>query len=284
MVQTIEKKIKAGSKTIGEKEPVFIIAEAGINHNGDMKLAEQLIVEAKNAGADAIKFQTYLTEKRVPKDSPIFGILKQCELSFENQKKLAAFAAKQGVLFFSTPFDEESADFLADLGVPLMKIASFDIVNLKLLRRVASKKIPTIISRGMASEAEVAAAVDIFSAAEVPFVLLHCISSYPNKEENANLNVIGTLRERFSCLSGYSDHTLGIKVPVLAAAAGAVAIEKHFTLDTKAPGPDHALSCDPRMMKEMVRQVREVETILGQGEIRLYDAEKPIVQYRRPSA
>ena len=284
MVQLSEKKIKAGPQRIGEKEPVFVIAEAGINHNGDVDLAKKLILEAKASGSDAIKFQTYLKEKRVPKNSPIFGILKQCELSFETQKKLAAFAHEQGILFFSTPFDEESADFLAGLGVPLIKIASFDIVNLKLLQFVAQKKIPMIVSRGMASEAEVARAVDIMNQAEVPFVLLHCISSYPNEEKNANLRVMETLRNRFQCLAGYSDHTLGIRVPVLAAAAGAVAIEKHFTLDTRMPGPDHTLSCDPSMMRDMVRQIREVEQVLGQDEIRLYEPERPILQYRRPSA
>ncbi len=283
MVQLAEKKIQAGNKTIGEKEPVFIIAEAGINHNGDMKLARQLVTEAKNSGADAIKFQTYLTEKRVPKDSPIFGILKQCELSFENQRELSKFAAEQGILFFSTPFDTESADFLADIKVPLLKIASFDIVNKKLVQRAAEKKIPMIVSRGMASEAEIAAAVDIMNRAGVDFVLLHCMSCYPNLEKNANLAVMASLRERFNCLTGYSDHTLGIRVPVLSAAAGAVAVEKHFTLDTKMAGPDHTLSCDPKMMKDMVSQIREVEEILGQGEIRLYEVEKPIVQYRRPS-
>ncbi len=274
-------KITAGKRPIGEGEPVFVIAEAGINHNGDPELAEELIREAKTSGADAIKFQTYITEKRVPKDSPIFGILKQCELSFKQQEELFRKADSAGILFFSTPFDEESADFLSEIGVPLIKIASFDIVNLKLLRHVSKKKIPMIVSRGMANEAEVDRAVDIFEENEVPYAILHCISSYPNKEENANLRVIQTLKEKYTCPIGYSDHTLGIRTPVLAVASGATVIEKHFTLDQAMPGPDHTISCDPSLMSEMIQQIRETEKILGGGALKVYEAEIPTLVYRR---
>lgn len=278
-----ENVIHVGSKTIGPAGHTFVIAEAGINHNGDMKLAVKLIQEAKKSGADAVKFQTYITEKRVAKDSPIFGILKQCELSFKDQEELSKIAESEGILFFSTPFDEESADFLAGLKVPVIKVASFDIVNLRLLKHVAAKKIPVIVSRGMANEKEVDEAVQIFKQCDLPYVLLHCISSYPNKEENANLRVIQALRERYGCLVGYSDHTLGIRVPVLAVAAGAVAIEKHFTLDRAMEGPDHTISCDPKMMSQMVAEIRETEKILGQDEIKVYEPEKPILVYRRVS-
>lgn len=275
--------IQIGNKTIGPAGNTFVIAEAGINHNGDMKLAVKLIQEAKKSGADAVKFQTYITEKRVPKDSPIFGILKQCELSFKDQTELSKIAESEGIIFFSTPFDEESADFLAGLEVPVIKVASFDIVNLRLLKHVAGKKIPVIVSRGMANEKEVDEAVHVFNQSGLPYVLLHCISSYPNKEEDANLRVMQTLRERYGCPVGYSDHTLGIRVPVLAVAAGAVAIEKHFTLDRAMAGPDHTISCDPSMMSRMVAEIRETEKILGQSEIRVYEPEKPILVYRRAS-
>lgn len=277
-------KIKLKNLFIGDGEPVFIIAEAGINHNGELKLAEELIRQAKKSGANAIKFQTYITEKRVPSNSPIFGILKQCELSQKNQADLARLAAHEGILFFSTPFDLESADFLASLGVELMKIASFDIVNKSLLRQVASKKIPTIISRGMATADEIGEAVTIFDQKNTPIALLHCVSSYPNSDDNANLRVIQTLKEKYGRVTGYSDHTLGIRAAVLSVAAGAAVIEKHFTLDRKMAGPDHAMSCDPATLKQMVKEIRETECILGDNRIRMIDAEKGTSIFRRPSA
>jgi sialic acid synthase SpsE len=156
-------------------------------------------------------------------------------------------------------------------------------VNLRLLRHLTSKKLPLIVSRGMASEKEVDEAVELFKSQSIPFALLHCISSYPTKDENANLRVIQALRERYACIAGYSDHTLGIRTPVLAVAAGASVIEKHFTLDRKMEGPDHALSCDPPLMQEMMKQIRETEAILGEKKIRLFEVEKPILQYRRVS-
>lgn len=278
---TRPEKIEIGRKVISASGPVFVIAEAGINHNGDMKLAEKLIREARLSGADAVKFQTYATERRVAKDNPVYGILKKCELSFKDQEKLFQLARSEGILFFSTPFDEDSVDFLVERGAPLLKIASFDIVNLKFLKYAAKKGVPIIVSRGMASEEEVDRAVQIFEESAVPFVLLHCVSSYPNQEENAHLRVIQSLRERYRCWVGYSDHTLGIRVPVLAVAGGAVAIEKHFTLDRAMEGPDHHLSCNPPMMREMVNQIRETEKILGEGEIKLCEAERSALIFRR---
>jgi len=276
-------KITLQDRVLGEGAPVFVIAEAGINHNGDMKLAEKLVCEAKNSGADAVKFQTYVTEKRVAKDNPVYGVLKQCEMSFEQQRSLAQLAQKVGILFFSTPFDEESMDFLLSIRVPVVKIASFDIVNLEFLRYVASKGVPMIVSRGMASEAEIRAARDLIRDAGVAFALLHCVSSYPNKDENANLRAIATLREKFACVVGYSDHTLGMRVPVLAAAMGASIIEKHFTLDRNMEGPDHSFSCDSTLMKSMVKEIRETEKILGNPELRLLEVEKSAVVFRRPT-
>lgn len=262
-------------------DPAFIIAEAGINHNGNLDIAKKLIVQAKEAGASAIKFQTYITEKRVSGNSPIFEILKKCELSFQDQEKLHQFANEEGILFFSTPFDAESIEFLANLKVPLLKVASFDIVNLPLLHCMAKTNIPIIASRGMANESEVSSAVKIFRDFDVPFALLHCISSYPNQEENSNLNVMHSLRDKFHCLVGFSDHSLGIRVPILAVAAGAKIIEKHFTLDRNMPGPDHLISADPTTMHAMVKEIRQTENILGSGEIRMIEAEKSTAIYRR---
>lgn len=275
--------IDLGNQKIGPEDPTFIIAEAGINHNGDMKTALKLIDAAAEAGVNAVKFQTYITEQRVPKDSPIYGILKQCELSQQLQKELYDYAQSKEVLFFSTPFDRESVDFLKELDVPLMKIASFDITNLDLLKYVAATKIPTIMSRGMADTNEIDIAYAPFEQNATPLVLLHCISSYPTPEEHANLNVIRALQARYSYLIGYSDHTLGNRVPGLAVAAGAKVIEKHFTLDRNLEGPDHALSCDPAGMKDLVQQIREIETVLGQGLIQMYETEKATAVYRRVS-
>ena len=272
-----------GNRQIGESEPAFIIAEIGINHNGDISLAKKMLDEAKGAGADAFKLQTYITEKRVPRNSPIFTILKKCELSPKDTRMLFNYAGKKDIIFFSTPFDDESVDLLEALGVGLYKIASFDIVNLKLLRKISLTKKPVIISRGMSNEKEIGQAIRIFCGTGSPFALLHCISSYPAKEEDANLSVIEALKNKFACPVGFSDHTLGIEVPVLAVAAGSNIIEKHFTLSKQLKGPDHNLSAEPHEFRLMVKKVRQVEKILGSAEIRLHESERPILQYRRHS-
>ena len=281
MKKMTSEKINIGTTSIGIQEPVFVIAEAGINHNGNLEIAKRLIQQACKNGANAIKFQTYITEKRVKKESPIFEMLKQCELSHDQQKELFSIAKEEGILFFSTAFDEESVDFLVSVGVPLMKVASFDITNLRLLRKIAGTSIPAIISCGMANEQEVDRAITFFRDTSTPLILLHCISSYPTNEEDANLNVISSIRAKYGFITGYSDHTFGIRVPVLAVAAGAAVIEKHFTLDRNMEGPDHSLSCDPNEMAEMVKQIRHTKKIMGESEIQMYEAEKATIIYRR---
>lgn len=276
--------LHAAGRPIGPGHPAFVIAEVGINHNGDVRTAERLIEAAAQAGADAVKFQTYRTELRVKPDSPIFGILKRCELSFDQQAGLLAHAERLGLCFFSTPFDAESVDFLANLRVPLLKIASMDVVNLALLRQAARTRIPVIMSRGMASAEETDCAVAVLREAGSPFALLHCISAYPTPEDEAHLNVMGTVRARYGCPVGYSDHTLGIDAPVYAVAAGACIIEKHFTLDRTMDGPDHQLSADPDLLARMVARIRAAERALGQAELRLYGPEQPILAYRRHSS
>lgn len=278
------KSIHVGPKQIGHDQPTFVIAEIGINHGGDLRTAERLVVAAAECGADAVKFQTYRAEKRVSRDSPIFEILKRCELDADAHRHLRDLACNRGVVFFSTPFDEESIELLESLGVPAYKIASFDIVNLALIRSVAKRGRPLIVSRGMADRAEVARVVATLEESRAPYCLLHCISAYPTPEDQANLAVIRSLQEQFRCPVGYSDHTLGYRVPVLAVAVGACVIEKHFTLDKNTPGPDHRLSADPSDLRRMIAEIRTVETIVGTGGIRMIDVEKDIVPYRRPSA
>jgi len=274
---------KVGERKIGGSYPTFVVAEIGINHNGDVSIAEKLVEEASRCKADAVKLQTYVTEKRVPKDSSVYGILKKCELSHEAQADLKALAERRGLIFFSTPFDLDSVDFLRRLGVGLFKIASFDLVNVALLRKVASAKSPVIASRGMANRSEIDSAIGIFEDHCIPYALLHCISAYPAPKDQANLNVIRALARTYDCPVGYSDHTLGVEVPVYAVAVGAKIIEKHLTLDKRLEGPDHALSADPAEFAMMVSRIRELESILGESEFRVYEAEKATMVHRRPS-
>ncbi|MBW2116685.1 MAG: N-acetylneuraminate synthase family protein [Deltaproteobacteria bacterium] len=279
----MHRRIQINGENIGDGSPVYVIAEVGINHNGDLKIAEKLIRAAASAGANAVKFQTYITKKRVPESSPIYGILKKCELSYKIQTDLKNFADAEGVTFFSTPFDIESVDFLAGLDVPAYKIASFEIVNLALVRHIASVGKPVIASRGMANCKEIDNAIQIMDAKLTPHALLHCVSAYPTALENASLKVIRSLLKAYECPVGYSDHTLGIKAPVFSVAVGAQIIEKHFTLDKRMEGPDQSMSANPLEMSEIVRNCREVESLLGDGKICRSEAEAKFTWLRRPS-
>ncbi|MGZ8475188.1 MAG: N-acetylneuraminate synthase family protein [Candidatus Limnocylindria bacterium] len=268
---------------VGPSRPTFLVAELGINHGGDVEVAKRLVEAAAQAGANAVKLQTYRTEERVPRDSPIYDVLKDAELDEAGHRELKLVAADSGVGLLSTPFDEESVALLSDLGVPAYKIASFDIVNLRLIQVVASQGKPVIISRGMAPLAESDRAAELVGASGSPLILLHCVSAYPLPPADANLAVMDTMRARYGCPVGFSDHTMGIDVPALAVARGADMIEKHFTLDRTAPGPDHALSAEPAEFAALCSRVRDVETILGSSEPRLLDAEAGTLPYRRPS-
>ena len=268
---------------IGRDRRTFIIAEAGINHNGDMQIARRLIDEAKKAGASAVKFQTYITDKRVKKDNPVYGILRKCELSIDDQTKLKKYADQKGIIFFSTPFDEESVDGLVRMGVSLLKIASFDVVNHKLLKKAAAAHLPIIMSRGMATKKELDAAVRILKKSGTDFAILHCVSAYPTEKKDTNLNAIRTLLGAYKVPIGFSDHTLDIDASVYAIALGARIIEKHFTLDRKMDGPDQALSANPQEFARMVGKIREVETMLGSGAIVMSKVEKGSRVFRRPS-
>lgn len=270
-------------RAVGPGQRTYVVAELGINHGGDVNVAKRLVESAAVAGADAVKLQTYRTEKRVPQDSPIHDALKEAELNEDAHRELQRVAADSGVALLSTPFDEESVTLLADLGIPAYKIASFDIVNLRLIQVVASHGKPVILSRGMATVEELDRAIDFVRSSKAPFVVLHCVSSYPLAPEDANLAVMDTTRARYGCPVGFSDHTMGIDVPALAVARGADAIEKHFTLDRTAEGPDHALSVEPDELSALCARINEIETIVGSAEPRVLDAERPTLSYRRPS-
>ena len=259
----------------------YVIAEIGINHGGDINLAKQMIDSVSRTGADAVKFQTYLTEKRVSKDSPIFDILKKCELPFEAFKELQSYSKKLNLDFFSTPFDSESVEYLESINIDLYKIASFDIVNKVLLRKVASLEKPVIMSTGMSNLQEINSAYKILKEKTNNIALLHCISSYPTEENDANLSVIFKLKESFDCVIGHSDHTNDIKVPLLAVAAGAQIIEKHFRIDENMDCIDAPVSISEKKLTKLVEGIREIEKIFGDEFLGVTSAEKEIVPYRR---
>ena len=273
-------KIKIGNRYIGEDEPVFIIAEAGVNHNGDMELAKKLIDVAAEAKADAIKFQTFKAEHVVTKtaqkasyqikntrsNESQYEMIKKFELTEEEFKELYNYAKKKSIIFLSTPFDFESVDFLNELGIPAFKVSSGDLTNIPFLEYIAKKEKPIILSTGMGTIGEVEEAVNaIKEMGNENLILLHCVSNYPAKIESLNLRAIKTLKGTFKLPTGFSDHSLGIYAPIAAVALGAVVIEKHFTLDKKLPGPDHKASLDPDELKEMIKTIRLIEKALGNG-------------------
>ncbi len=260
---------------------VYIIAEIGLNHGGDIKLAKRLIDSAALTGADAVKFQTYITEKRVSKDSPIFDILKKCELKFNAFKELKDYSSRRDIGFFSTPFDDESVDYLESINIELYKIASFDVTNLKFLQRIASTLKPVILSVGMSDLNEIRQAYDILKKETSRITLLHCISAYPTKEEDANLAAIRTLGKNFDCVIGQSDHTSDIRVPFLAVAAGAQVIEKHYKISQEMECVDSPVSITEKQLTQMVREVRGLEKVLGDGIVGITQAQQPCMAFRR---
>jgi len=261
---------------------VYIIAEAGVNHNGSFETAVELINEAKSAGADAIKFQTFkaedlITEKAEKADyqktsetdsESQYEMIKKLELDIESHKKLMAHAEKKGIEFLSSPFDMQSIDTLDKLGLQTFKVPSGEVTNLPYLRKLASLKKKYIISTGMCNMTEIINCVKVFTDAGVSLkdiCLLHVNTQYPTPFEDVNLKAMITIGETLGVRSGYSDHTLGIEVPIAAAALGASVIEKHFTLDKKMKGPDHSSSLEPAELRAMVKAVRNIEKALGDG-------------------
>jgi N,N'-diacetyllegionaminate synthase len=262
------------------RDRCFIIAEAGINHNGDLELAKRLVDVAVEAKADAVKFQTFKAERLVTQTAPKaayqqrstgplesqFQMLKRLELSEQAHRDLFQYCLSRKISFLSTPFDEDSADFLNELGVTAFKISSGDITNLLLLEHVARKQKPMIVSTGMSTLEEVRTAVNVMTGTgNRNITLLHCVSQYPATPADANLKAMQTMAGRLGFPVGYSDHTLGIEIALAAVTLGAVVIEKHFTLDRTLPGPDHSASLEPQELTALVKGIRNVEVALGHG-------------------
>lgn len=263
------------------KAKCLIIAEAGVNHNGNLDLALKLCDAAKEAGADVVKFQTWKTEKiithtvaqaeyqseNIGKTESQFDMLKRLELSYDDFKVIKAHCDTIGIQFASTADEEESLDFLISLGVPFIKLGSGELTNIPFLRVVGSKELPVIISSGMSKLADVEQAlIELKNSGTRDITLLHCTTNYPCPMADVNLKAMLTLKEAFKIPVGYSDHTEGIEVPVAAVAMGAKVIEKHFTLDRNMEGPDHLASTEPAEFKKMVDSIRNIEKAFGTGE------------------
>lgn len=291
-------KVKIANRLIGEGEPCFIIAEAGVNHNGDVNLAKKLIDGAKDARADAIKFQTFKAENVVTSsaekadyqkqttggEESQFEMIKKLELAERDFGELSDYAHKKGIVFLSSPFDGESVDLLDELDVPAFKIPSGEITNFPLLKHIARKKKPIILSTGMSTLREIEEALAVIRGeATEEIVLLHCVTAYPARVEDVNLRAIETLRHEFKLPVGLSDHTPGIIVPIAAVALGACVIEKHFTMDKNLPGPDHQASLEPHELTQMVEAIRQVEKAMGDGNKMPTEEEKQIQKVARRS-
>ncbi|MEO8475080.1 MAG: N-acetylneuraminate synthase [Chryseolinea sp.] len=264
-----------------EQAKVIIIAEAGVNHNGDIGLAKKLIDTAAEAGADYVKFQTFKAEKLVSpsarkaeyqqvndsdKDTSQFSMLKRLELDAGMHRELMEYAAQKRIGFLSTGFDPESLDLLYELGIELYKIPSGEITNLPLLEKIASFGKPVIISTGMATLQDIDDAIGALISGGINktnITVLHCNTQYPTPMEDVNLRAMQTIANSFQVKVGYSDHTLGIEVPIASVALGACVVEKHFTLDRTLPGPDHAASLEPNELAQMVSAIRNIELALG---------------------
>lgn len=297
----MSKEIKTNNFTISENSPAYIIAEIGINHNGQYELAKQLIIESAKAGANAVKFQKrdansimvqeninhnpvgYLSKKvdDISTDQPDYGNWSypdiRLELTNDDYRNLQKVANDEGVDFFASPWDEKSLDFLIDLKVPLLKIASVEIKNYQFLEKISKCKIPLILSTGTADELEVDKAFKLLSKNSKNVILLQCTSAYPSKFNEIDLKVINTFKKQYNCLVGFSGHEPGINVGISAVALGAKVIEKHVTLNKKMNGTDHLASIDMGELADLVEGVREIEKALGKNIKQKYQSEDVLV-------
>lgn len=302
------KKVRIDNRWVGEGEPCFVIAEAGSNHNRDFNQALKLIDVAVEAGADAVKFQTYSAEKiyskKTPKmsylkkacprlrsgkglakeDESVYDLIKRIEIPRKWHKDLADYCAGKGVVFLSTPFDLQAVDELEEVGMLAYKIASFEITHLPLLEHAARTGKPLILSTGMADLSDIEAALEvIYRQGNQNVGLLHCAINYPPKYEDLNLRAMETMRQAFQVPVGFSDHTLGIISAIAAVALGASVIEKHYTLDRKLPGPDHPFALEPDELKAMVQAIRDTEAALGSPIKKHTEAEEEMYRLGRRS-
>jgi len=292
------KGIRIGERIIGKGQPCYIIAEAGVNHNGDIRLAKKLVKAAAKAGADAVKFQTFSADSIATKTAgkaayqkrtsdaseSQYEMLKRLELPREAFRILADYASKCKIEFLSSPFDLKSAELLESIGIRAFKIPSGEITNIPLLEQVGKYKKPVILSTGMAEMDEIRegiSAVRRGGAKEI--ILLHCVTSYPAPLESANLLMIPTLEREFDLPAGFSDHTEGVLASMLARALGACMIEKHFTLDRELPGPDHKASLAPDELADLVQKVRLAESAMGDGKKHIGKTEAAIRKIARKS-
>ncbi len=288
-------KVIIGDRTIGHGRPVYIIAEAGVNHNGEVGLALKMVDAAADAGADAVKFQTFRTEKLVAKgakkaeyqkdgtDEDQYHMLKRLELGPDDLRKVQARCLERGIEFLSTPFDLESLDLLVGMGMKAVKVPSGELNDTRLLKAVRDSGLPVILSTGMGSLEEIDRAVELLRSEGVPLILLQCTTSYPAPYDTLNLRTVQTLRERYNLPTGLSDHSHGLSASIAAVALGASVIEKHFTLDRGMPGPDHKASLEPSEIKELVLQIRNVERALGDGVKRPFPQELELSRAARRS-
>lgn len=274
------KDIKVGDKTISSNAKTFIIAEAGVNHGGDFDMAKKLIEIAADAGADAVKFQTFKASELIletvdkapyqkettDRQETQFEMLKRLEVSREQNNELKAYCNQKGIIFLTTPFEEKSLDELDELDLPAYKIASTDTTNIPFLKKVALKGKPMFLSTGMTYLSELEKVLKVLLPINKDIVLLSCTANYPIKDEEANLNIINTFKERFDMLIGYSDHSVGVGAAPYAVPMGVKVVEKHFTLDKSLEGPDHLASLSPQELKDLVSDIRRIEKYLGSSE------------------
>lgn len=292
------KQVVIGDRPVGDGAPVYIIAEAGSNHDRDLGQARRLIEVAAEAGADAVKFQTFTAERIVaetptrakyldailPPGTTMSELFRELELPHEWHAELKTYAESCGLDFLSTPFDHEAVDLLDGLGVKAFKIATYELWHLPFLRDIASRGRPMICSTGMADIADVQEAVDaVRGAGNDQLILLHCVVNYPPPFAELNLRAIDTMRRAFDVPVGWSDHTPGWLAPVVATALGAAVIEKHFTTDRSRPGPDHRFALEPGELAEMVRAIRDAQAALGDGVKRTQPAEADLYVTARRS-
>ncbi|MCW5824484.1 MAG: N-acetylneuraminate synthase family protein [Cyanobacteria bacterium TGS_CYA1] len=275
--------VKIGNRQIGARMPVFIVAEIGINHNGDMNLAKKTIDAAVEAGVDSVKFQSYLTEDFLQPESDLtyqymnnnkeitelqYEMFKRCELSDANLTMLNEYCTNSGVIFHSTPTSKAGVDLLVKEKVCLLKNGSDFLTHSALLEYMGRTGLPVVLATGMADEEEIDIAVNaVRNSGNEQLIVLHCTSSYPTAPEHVNLRKISTLRSKFNCLVGFSDHSEGTDAAIGAVALGACWIEKHFTLDKYLPGPDHRFSSNPKEMRTLVQKIRLMEKLLGADEL-----------------
>ena len=291
------KKIKIQNKFISDGEPIFIIAEAGVNHNGKLSLAKKLVDVAKDAGCDAVKFQTFKTEGVMTKyaqkadyqkkitggEETQYEMAKKLELKYKDFIELKKYCDEKEIMFLSAPHSEDAIDFLENL-VPAYKFGSGDLTNIPALEYAAKKGKPMIIGTGMGTMDEIKEALNaIYNQGNKDVVLLHCTTNYPCPLKEVNLRAMQKMQKELDCLVGYSDHTEGIIVPIMAVAMGACVIEKHFTLDKNLSGPDHKASLEPDELKEMVNAIRDAENAMGNKIKEPTKAEKEIMEVVRKS-